>query len=109
MGNPKSDTTWWGRWNLDLSRGRGKSIGDLDIDDEGSEQNCKPLLSLHHHFIGNQYLQHKLISPGRLIPASAIEKISKNKVDAIWIKDEWLSSQVKVSQTVTTVKLFLTD
>jgi hypothetical protein len=39
--------------NPDLPRGRGKSIdGDLDIDDESSEQNFKPLQSLHHDSIG---------------------------------------------------------
>jgi hypothetical protein len=31
-------------------RGRGKSIGrDLDVDEEGSEQNFEPLQSLHHY------------------------------------------------------------
>jgi hypothetical protein len=40
---------------LDLSRGRGKSIGgDLDVDGEVSEQNIKPLQSLHHYSIGYQ-------------------------------------------------------
>jgi hypothetical protein len=38
-----------------LSRGRGKSIGeDLDIDDEDSEQNFEPLQSLHNCSIGYQ-------------------------------------------------------
>jgi hypothetical protein len=40
----------------DLLRGTGKSIGgDLDVDDEGSEQ-CRfePMQSLHHGFIGYQ-------------------------------------------------------
>jgi hypothetical protein len=39
----------------DLLRGRGKPIdGDLDVDDEGSEQHFKPLKSLHHCSIGYQ-------------------------------------------------------
>jgi hypothetical protein len=43
------------RLGPDLSRGRGKSIGgDLDVDDEGSEQNFEPLQSLHHCSIGYQ-------------------------------------------------------
>jgi hypothetical protein len=36
----------------DLLRGRGRSIGgDLDVDDEGSEQNFEPLQSLHHYSV----------------------------------------------------------
>jgi hypothetical protein len=94
----------------DLPRGRGKSIGgDLDVDDERSEQNFKPLQSLHRCFAGYQSVQHELTSPRRLILASAIENTSKNEEDAIWIADEWLSSQVGVSQTVMMFKLFLTD
>jgi hypothetical protein len=40
----------------DLPRGTGKSIGgDLDVDDEGSEQHrFEPVQSLHHGFIGYQ-------------------------------------------------------
>jgi hypothetical protein len=40
----------------DLSRGTGKSIGgDLDTDDEGSEQRrFEPVQSLHHGSIGYQ-------------------------------------------------------
>jgi hypothetical protein len=40
----------------DLSRGMGKSIGgDLDIDDECSEQHrFEPVQSLHHDFVGYQ-------------------------------------------------------
>jgi hypothetical protein len=94
----------------DLPRDRGKSIGgDLNIDDEGSEQNFEPLQLLHHFSIGYQSVQHELTSPKRLIHTSAIKNTSKNKEDAIWIADEWLSSQVGVLQTVTTMKLFLTD
>jgi hypothetical protein len=70
-------------------RGRGKSIGeDLDIDDEGSEHNFKPLQSLHHCSVGYQSVQPELTSLRRLIPASAIENTNKNKVDAILIADE---------------------
>jgi hypothetical protein len=72
------------RLGPNLPRGRGKSIGgDLDVDDEGSEQNFEPLQSLHHCSIGYQSLQHKLTLPRRPIPVSAIEYTSKNKVDAI--------------------------
>jgi hypothetical protein len=65
-------------------RGRDNSIGgDLDVDDEGSEQNFKPLQSLHHCSVGYQSVQHELTSPRRLIPVSAIKNISKNEEDAI--------------------------
>jgi hypothetical protein len=98
------------RLGPDLLRGTGKSIvGDLDIDEEGSEQNFEPLLPLHHYTVGYQSVQHELTSPRRLIPSSAIENPSKNEEDAIWIVDEWLSSQVGGLQTVKIVKLFLAD
>jgi hypothetical protein len=43
------------RLGSDLQRGSGKLIGgDLDIDDEGSEQNFEPLQSLHHRSVGYQ-------------------------------------------------------
>jgi hypothetical protein len=81
------------RLSLDLSRGRGKSIGgDLDVDGEVSEQNIKPLQSLHHYSIGYQSVWRELTLPRRLIPASAIKNTSKIEEDAIWIADEWLSS-----------------
>jgi hypothetical protein len=40
----------------DLPGGMGKSIGgDLDVDDEGSEQRqFKPVQSLHHRSVGYQ-------------------------------------------------------
>jgi hypothetical protein len=40
----------------DLSRGTSKSIGgDLNVDDEGSEQRrFEPMQSLHHGFVGYQ-------------------------------------------------------
>jgi hypothetical protein len=44
------------RMSLDLLRGTGKSIGgDLDVDDEGSEQ-CRfePMQSLHHGSVDYQ-------------------------------------------------------
>jgi hypothetical protein len=73
----------------DLSRGRGKSIGkDLDVDDEGSEQNVEPLQSLHHCSIGYQPMRHELTSPKRLIPGSAIENTSKNREDETQLADE---------------------
>jgi hypothetical protein len=42
--------------SLDLLRGTGKSIsGDLNVDDEGSEQRrFEPVQSLHHGSIGYQ-------------------------------------------------------
>jgi hypothetical protein len=68
----------------DLLRGRARSSrGDLDGDDEGSEQNFKPLQSLHHCSIGYQSMRHELTSLRRLIPASATENTSKNEVDVI--------------------------
>jgi hypothetical protein len=43
------------RLGPDLQRGSGKLIGgDLDVDDEGSEQNFEPLETLHHCSIGYQ-------------------------------------------------------
>jgi hypothetical protein len=72
------------RLGPDRLRGRGRSIGgDLDIGEEGSEQNLKPLQSLYYFSVGYQSMQHKLTSPRRLIPASAIENTSKNEEDAI--------------------------
>jgi hypothetical protein len=65
-------------------RGRGKLIGgDLDVDFEGSEQNFKPLQSLHYCSVGYQSVQHELTSPRRLIPSSTIENTSMNEEDAI--------------------------
>jgi hypothetical protein len=72
------------RFDPDIPRGRGNSIGgDLDVDDEGSEQNFKPLQSLHHCFIGYQSVRHELTSPRRVIHTSAIENTSKKEVDTI--------------------------
>jgi hypothetical protein len=83
------------RLSPDLTTGRGKSIGgDLDVNDEGSEQNVEPLQSLHHYSIGYQSVPHELTTLRRLISVSVIENTS---------------SQVRVSQNVTTVKLLLTD
>jgi hypothetical protein len=44
------------RMSPDLPRGTGKSIGgDLDVDDEGSEQHrFEPMQSLHHDSVGYQ-------------------------------------------------------
>jgi hypothetical protein len=68
----------------DLLRGRDKLIGrDLNVDDEGFEQNCEPLQSLHHHYVGYQSIPHELTSPRRLILASAMENPIKNEADAI--------------------------
>jgi hypothetical protein len=61
---------------------RGFSV-NLDIDDEGSEQNFKPLQALHHCSIGYQFMRYELTSPRRLIPTSAIENTRKNEEDAI--------------------------
>jgi hypothetical protein len=65
------------RLGPDLSRGRDMSIGgDLDIDDEGFEQNVEPLQSLHQCSVGYQSVRHELTSSKKLIPASAIENTS---------------------------------
>jgi hypothetical protein len=49
------------RLSPDIPRGRGKSIGgDFDVDDEGSEQNIKPLQSLHHDSIGYQFVHTQI-------------------------------------------------
>jgi hypothetical protein len=70
-------------WGPDLPRRRGKSIGgDLDVDDDGSEQNFKPLWSLHHYSVGYQSMKQELNSRRGLIPACSIKKTSKNEVDA---------------------------
>jgi hypothetical protein len=40
---------------------QGKSIGDLDIDDEGSEQHrFEPVQSLHHGSIGDQPVRTRI-------------------------------------------------
>jgi hypothetical protein len=68
----------------DLPRGKGKLIDrDLDVDDEGSEQNIKPLQSLHHRYVGYQSMRHELTPPRRFIPAIAINNTSKNEEDLI--------------------------
>jgi hypothetical protein len=48
--------------NLDLPRGKGKSIGvDLDIDDQGSEQRrFEPVQSLHHGSVGYQPVRTRI-------------------------------------------------
>jgi hypothetical protein len=72
------------RLSPDLSQVRGKSIGeDLDIDDEGSEQNIEHLQSLYYCSIGYQSVRHELTSLRRLIPTSIIDNTSKNEEDAI--------------------------
>jgi hypothetical protein len=76
----KPDTDVDERLGPNLLRDRGKSIGgDINVDDEGSEQNIDPSQSLHHCSVGYQSMQHKLTAPRRLIPTSAIEDTSKNK------------------------------
>jgi hypothetical protein len=71
-------------WGPDLPRRRGKSIdGDLNVDDEGSEQNFESLQSLHQCSVGYQSVKQELTSPRRLIPPSSIKKTSKNEVEAI--------------------------
>jgi hypothetical protein len=49
-------TNFESRMSLDLLRGTSKSIGgDLDVDDEGSEQRrFKPVQLLHHGSVGYQ-------------------------------------------------------
>jgi hypothetical protein len=70
-------------WGPDLPRRRGESMGgDLDVDDEGSEQNFEPLQSLHHCSVGYQSMKQELTSPRRLIPARSIKNTSKNEVEA---------------------------
>jgi hypothetical protein len=46
----------------DLLRGTGKSIdGDLDVDDEGSEQyRFEPVQSLHHSSVGYQPVRTRI-------------------------------------------------
>jgi hypothetical protein len=46
----------------DLLRGTGKSIGgDLDVDDEGSEQRrFEPMQSLYHDFVGYQSMYTRI-------------------------------------------------
>jgi hypothetical protein len=62
--------------------------GDLDVDDEGSEQNFQPLESLHHGSIGSQSSKHELTLPRRLIPTSVIDNTSKNREEGTKIVDE---------------------
>jgi hypothetical protein len=73
------------RLSPDLLRGSGKSIvGDLDVDDEGSEQNVKPLYSLYHCFVGYQSMRHELTFAKKANPYKCNrEHTSKNEEDAI--------------------------
>jgi hypothetical protein len=64
----------------DLPRGRGRSIsGDLDIDEEGSEQMIVTLQSLHHGSVGYQHANTRVGLTKRLILASAIKNTNKNR------------------------------
>jgi hypothetical protein len=64
----------------DLPRGRGRSIGgDLDIDEEGSEQMIVTLQSLHHGSVGYQHAHTRVGLTKRPILASAIKNTSKNR------------------------------
>jgi hypothetical protein len=74
------------RLNPDFLRGRGKSIGgDLNVDEEESEQNERTN-PCNHYTMAPLVINpctHKLTLPRSLILASAIEKTSKNEKDAI--------------------------
>jgi hypothetical protein len=78
------------RMSPDLPIGTGKSIGgDLDVDDEGSEQ-C--WFQPYNHYttaplVTNPYTQ-KLVSPRSLCPCKQIENTSKNRKEQSRIADE---------------------
>jgi hypothetical protein len=78
------------RTSPDLLRGTGKSIGgDLDVDDEGSEQRrFEPVQSLYHGSVGYQPCTHELASPRRLCPCKRIENTNKNRKEQSRIADE---------------------
>ena len=60
----------------------------------------EPLQSLHHCSDGYQAVRIRIgLAKKAIIPASTTENTSKNEEEAIWIADEWLSSQVGVLQT----------
>jgi hypothetical protein len=58
----------------DLLRGIGKSIGgDIDIDDEGSEQHrFEPVQSLHHGSVGYQPVRTRIGLAKKAVPASEL-------------------------------------
>jgi hypothetical protein len=74
----------------DLSRDMGKSIGgDLDVDDEGSEQRqFEPVQSLHHGSVGYQPVRTRIGLAKKLCPCKQIENISKNRKEQSRIADE---------------------
>jgi hypothetical protein len=55
---PRDERIFDSRMSPDLPRGAGKSIdGDLNVDDEGSEQHrFEPVQSLHHSSVGYQLM-----------------------------------------------------
>jgi hypothetical protein len=61
-GKPKNLISHDSRMSPDLLRGTGKSIGgDLDVDDEGSEQRrFEPMQSRHHSSIGYQLMHTRI-------------------------------------------------
>ncbi len=74
----------------DLPRGMGKLIGgDLDVDDEDSEQHKFELCS---HYttapLVTNPCTHELASPRRLCPCKQIENTSKNRKEQSQIADE---------------------
>jgi hypothetical protein len=57
------------RLGLNLSRGRGRSIGgDLDVDEEGFKQTIVTLQSLHYGSVGYQHVLTRVDLPKKAYP-----------------------------------------
>jgi hypothetical protein len=95
----------------DLPRGMGKSIGgDLDVDDEGSEQRrFKPVQSLHHGSVGYQPMHTQIGLSKKAMSLQANQEHKQEQKRTIsncrWMISSWKlwSYKPKVG------KLFLTD
>jgi hypothetical protein len=81
----------------DLPRGTGKLIGgDLDVDDEGSEQ-CRfePVQSLHHGFVGYQPLRTRIVLAKKAMSLQANQE-HKQEQERTISNCRWMISSQKV-------------
>jgi hypothetical protein len=81
----------------DLLRGMGKSIdGDLDVDDEGSEQRqFKPVQSLHHGSVGYQPM-HTWIGLAKKAMSLQVNWEHKEEQERTILNYRWMISSWKL-------------
>jgi hypothetical protein len=74
------------RMSPDLTTGTGKLIGgDLDVDDEGSEQ-CRfePVQSLHHSSVGYQPMRTRISLTKKAMSSQANREHKQEQERTIW-------------------------